>query len=335
MDLCSPRGPLSEQLLRALHSEPGTLGVPPAPSGDPLAGDDFQLSLYLCYQLHYRSFNDVDDRWEWSPELLAIRQSLEERFENALRAHVTVGRRSKDRKARDVASELQRLIDEDPWPSLSSYLETHGTPEEFREFVVHRSIYHLQEADPHTWAIPRLEGPAKAALVMIQADEYGNGRYDRMHSTLFESVMRAFDLHTGYGAYVDHVPGTTLATVNLMSLFGLNRRLRGALVGHLAAFEMTSVGPNGRYGNALRGFGYGPEATGFYDEHVTADETHGLIASQDLAAAFASQEPSRAADILFGAAALLFIEGRFTERLLTDWTSGRSSLTRPLIHAFA
>ena len=38
-------------------------------------------------------------------------------------------------------------------------------------------------------------------------------------------------------------PAITLAIGNLMSLFGLHRRLRGAIVGHLAAFEMTSSLP--------------------------------------------------------------------------------------------
>ena len=51
-----------------------------------------------------------------------------------------------------------------------------GTLEQFREFVTLRSVYHLKEADPHTFAIPRLYGRTKAAMVEIQADEYGGGR---------------------------------------------------------------------------------------------------------------------------------------------------------------
>lgn len=45
-------------------------------------------------------------------------------------------------------------------------------------------------------------------------------------------------------AYLDLVPAVTLTSVNTMSFFGLHRRLRGAIVGHLAAFEMTSSLPN-------------------------------------------------------------------------------------------
>ena len=84
-------------------------------------------------------------------------------------------------------------------------------------------------------------------MVEIQADEYGGGRAERMHAALFARAMDALGLDSRYGAYVDHLPAVTLATVNLMSLFGLHRRLRGAIVGHLALFEMTSSIPNRRY----------------------------------------------------------------------------------------
>src|SRR5699024_3297041 len=104
---------------------------------------------------------------------------------------------------------------------------------------------------PHSWAIPRLHGRAKAALVEIQADEYGGGRPERVHAQIYAKAMRGADLDDTYGAYVDVVPAITLASHNMMSMFGLNRRLLGAIVGHLAAFEMTSSIPNRLYGDGL------------------------------------------------------------------------------------
>jgi hypothetical protein len=54
-------------------------------------------------------------------------------------------------------------------------------------------------------------------------------------STLFADSMRVLDLDPSYdGAYLDRLPASTLATTNLISMFGLHRRLGGALVGHLA-----------------------------------------------------------------------------------------------------
>jgi len=176
---------------------------------------------------------------------------------------------------------------------------------------------------------PRLDGAAKTALLEVQADEYGGGRVERMHSRLFAKTMRALGLDDRENAYLPHAPGVTLATVNLMSATGLRRSRRGAIVGHLAMFEMTSALPNRRYGNALRRLGYGPEVTHFYDEHVEADAVHENIAAWDLAGGLAAAEPEVAADILFGARALLAVEARWASHLMEAWERGETSLLSP------
>src|SRR5690606_14382432 len=145
---------------------------------------------------------------------------------------------------------------------------------------------------------------------------------ERMHSRLFANTMRALDLDATEDSHLDRLPGITLATVNLMSWFGLHRRNRGALVGHLAMFEMTSSKPNRAYGNALRRFGCGEDATDFYDEHVEADAVHENIAAYDMAGGLCRQDPSLARDVIFGAVALLRLEAEFASRLLDDWEQG-------------
>lgn len=322
--LPAPRGSLSAVVLEALGRPPHRVVAPVTEVGDPLADDDLQLALYCCYELHYRSFAGVDPGWEWEPSLLELRARLEAAFEDAIAAVVPRRQVSPER----VGELLFELEASDPAPSLSRYLERRGTIEEFREFAIHRSAYQLKEADPHTWAIPRLSGAPKAALVEIQADEYGSGDLTRMHSRLFAEAMDALGLDSAYGAYLDLLPGSTLATVNLISLFGLHRARRGALVGHLAMFEITSPVPNRRYASALRRLGLGPEATEFYDEHVEADSVHEQVAAYDLAQGLALAEPRLAAGIAFGAEALLALEGAWAARLLAAWESGASSLRR-------
>jgi hypothetical protein len=290
---------------------------------------DLQMALYLCYELHYAGLEDVDDRMEWSPIVLMFRAALEHEFERGLRA-LMADEDGDDRERGDVGEELQRLVREDQGPPLSRYIQTRASREQVREHVVHRSAYQLKEADPHSWAIPRLSGGPKAALVEIQSDEYGGGRAERMHSVLFANTMRGLGLDARYGAYVDLLPGVTLATVNLMSWFGLHRRLRGSLVGHLAVFEMTSSVPNRRYADGFRRLGYGPAVTAFYDEHVEADAVHENIAAWDLADALARLEPDLAPDILFGARAVLALEARWGSHLLTAWARGENSLLAPL-----
>jgi hypothetical protein len=94
---------------------------------------------------------------------------------------------------------------------------------------------------------------------------------------------------------------------------------------------MTSSVPNRRYGNALRRLGYGPEVTDFYDEHVEADAVHESIAAWDLADGLARAEPELAADVIFGAEALLALEARWGSRLLEAWERDETSLMRPLL----
>ena len=60
-----------------------------------------------------------------------------------------------------------------------------------RDYFVHRSLYHLKEADPHAFAIPRLTGQAKASFVAVEFDEYGAGRGERIHQQLFADLMAA------------------------------------------------------------------------------------------------------------------------------------------------
>jgi hypothetical protein len=324
--LPAPRGALSEALLAALAGPPGPVATPAVDVDDPLADDDLQLALYCAYELHYRGFAGVDPAWEWRPELLASRAALEAAFERALREAVP----SPPVAPEDVEPALRELVERDAGPPLARTLERRASLAEFREFLVHRSAYQLKEADPHSWAVPRLTGRVKEALVEVQADEYGGGRRGRMHATLFANAMRALGLDDRYGAYLDRLPGTTLATVNLMSLCGLHRRLRGAIVGHLAVFEMTSPEPNGRYARGLRRLAAGPQATDFFDEHVEADAVHEAVAAHDVAGGLARQEPALAADILFGANALVLLDARFAGVLLDAWERGDSSLLAPL-----
>jgi hypothetical protein len=204
-------------------------------------------------------------------------------------------------------------------------VEREATVDQVREFLIHRSAYQLKEADPHSWVIPRLEGAAKTMVMEIQYDEYGSGDPAWMHAELFRSTMIAAGLDGSYGAYVDRLPGTTLATVNLISLFGLHRRWRGALVGHLAAFEMTSSLPNRGYGNGFRRLGFDAEARCFFDEHVIADSVHELLACE-LAVEVASSEPALASDVIFGATALDVLEDRSSTALLQAWRAGTSTL---------
>jgi hypothetical protein len=336
MHLPEARGPLSAALLSHLGKPEhdaahlvDSAARAAAGAEDPLLDDDVQLSLTLLYELGYRGLDGVDPRWEWAPCLLAARRALEDPFEAALRTRFgTPAVRALNASA--VSRTLFDLAEEAPGPSLAGFVARRADLEQVAELCVLRSVYQLKEADPHSWLLPRLHGAAKSALVEIQADEYGGGRPGAMHSELFARTMRALGLDDTYGAYVDHAPAVTLAAANAMHLLCLHRRWRGAAVGHLAAYEITSSEPCRLYARGLRRLGLPDEAVLFFDEHVEADAVHEQLAAHDLAGGLVTAEPQLAADVLFGAAVSLGLDALVAEHVLTAWEQGRSALRLPV-----
>ncbi|MDX6262506.1 MAG: hypothetical protein QOH84_4194 [Kribbellaceae bacterium] len=314
MHLPPARGPLSSWLIDHLRDQSDT-PRPPVVSEEPWSDEDLQLALWCCYELHYRGFDEIAPEAEWDPVVLAFRTALEQPWSDWLRAtywHAVEGKPS---------HLLRDLIDNDDGPSLAAYLHRHAGRDEFREFVLNRSIYQLKEADPHSFGIPRLDGSAKAALVEIQADEYGGGRPDRMHAELFRTTMRWLDLDDTYGYYVPDVPAVTLALSNVMSYLALHRRWTGALLGHLAALEMTSTLPNRRYAAGATRLGADAVESRYFTEHVEADAVHEQIAAHDLCDSYAQDHPEAVPDILFGAACCLGLDNLFAQQLLTAWNA--------------
>ena len=183
--------------------------------------------------------------------------------------------------------------------------------------------------DPHAWVIPRLRGRAKAAMVAVEFDEFGAGRADEIHAQLFADLMTDLGLDAAYGHYLDAAPAEALATVNMMSLFGLHRALRGALVGHFAAVEVTSSPASRRHGGWPRrcaGWAREPPRCGSYTEHVEADAVHEQVVRHDAVGGLLENEPRLDADVVFGLRATLYLEDRLAARLMGAWRAGASAL---------
>ncbi|MFI0720780.1 iron-containing redox enzyme family protein [Streptomyces sp. NPDC021224] len=317
--LPAPRGPLSAGLVAALTSEG-------CPAPDPLEvvaadpyGEDLQLALYLCYELHYRGFAGVAEDREWDPALMPLRREMEDRFLRALRADVPAGRST------DEAFGELLVESTDHEGSVAYYLEHHGELWQLREYAALRSLYHLKEADPHAWVIPRLRGRAKAGMVAIEYDEFGAGRAENIHAQLFADLMTDLGLDAEYGQYLEAAPAAALATVNMMTLFGLRRALRGALVGHFACVEVTSSPGSRRLAAAMRRTGAGAAAEHFYAEHVEADAVHEQVVRREVIGGLLADEPHLEPDVAFGADATVFLEDRLGAHLLNAWRAGRSA----------
>ncbi|MFC7359302.1 iron-containing redox enzyme family protein [Nocardioides astragali] len=309
-----PRGGLSEWVINRLASTgEGSLG--PAPVADSWA--DEVISLWTLHELSYRGFEDASDHAEWDPEVLVVRHSLELVLEERLRSRWE--HPGTDPDAADVPASLEALVDADDGPSLADHVRRQADLEQVLELLRQRSIYHLKESDPSAWVVPRLPVRAKAALMALQYDEYGDGDPNRLHAHLFARGLEDVGLRSEYGAYVDDALPETLEMNNAASMFGLHRRLRGAAMGHLAAFEMTSSLPSRKIVQGLGRLGLDGPMAAYYDEHVEADAIHEHLAARDICGTLAQDEPDQAAQILFGAFTCLDLEGRFARAMFSAW----------------
>lgn len=316
-ELPSSRGPLSGHLIDALrHDIP--IDSPTATDAVDPYGDDLQLALYIAYELHYAGFVGVDAEREWDPEILGFRRILERHFLRAVRADVGA--------AADFAPaqvEMNRLcVEPTDGDGVSFRLRDNGTWDQYRDMFAMRSLYHLKEADPHAWAIPRLRGAAKAAYVAVEFDEFGGGRGDAVHQELFADLLDAADLRSDYLGYLDVAPGWALAPVNLMSCFGLHRSLRGATVGHLAATEITSPPGSQRLLSGLERLDAPEACRHFYREHVEADAVHEQILRRDVVGELVRVEPDLEQDVVFGIRGFLLVEDAFDRGLQAMWSHG-------------
>lgn len=314
--LPKPRGRLTSELSAALLEEQPSV----AAIAEPESRADAQLALWMLYELNYRGLEGVPEEHEWDPGLLDLRARLEAELEARLRERYAASGLVLDPDA-DIAERLFELVGQDDGPSLATYVRRDASREQVLQLLRLRSLYHLREADPTTWQIPRLGVRAKAALVELQYDEYGCGHPSRLHSHLFATGLAASGIDPE-APYVDEAPAEVLELNNAMSLFGLHRRLRGAALGHLAAFEMSSSLPSRRMAGGLERLGFPEEMVRYYEEHVEADAVHEQLAARGICSALVEEEPDRADDVLLGAFTCVDLERRMAQWLLREWGVG-------------
>jgi hypothetical protein len=311
MDLPTPRGPLTETLFSALRSGDDFFAAMTAlPEAQP---DNAALALWVLHQLHYRDLSGVPDDLEWDPQLLRLRALLERDLEQRLRSRFTAP------EGLGFVDDFLDWVAAHDGASIAAHVHRAATREQVLELTRIRSIYHLMESDPTVWVLPRLGVRAKAGLMELLYDEYGAGDPNRLHHHLFARGMEASGLDASYGAYIDEVPLEILEQNNAQSLLGLHRRLRGAAVGHLAAFEATSSLPSSRMVQGLQRLGFPQEFVDYYAEHVEADAVHEQLAVHVIARGLLADEPELERDLWFGAFTALDLEDRVACAVLARW----------------
>lgn len=306
MRIPTPCGPVS----RAVHDHLASgRPLPDLPDAPAPTTRDHALALWTLHELAYRGFDGVDPDLEWSPDVLRLRNRLSRDLEAWLRQQLATSQ---------LPRTVEELVDADgEAPGVARFVRERATVDDVRRVLVQRSVYHLKEADPQCFVLPRLEPAAKAALTELQYDELGDGDPARVHQHLFAEAMEAVGLDPTYGAYVDEAHEETLTLNNAISLLCLHRRLRHAALGHLAAFEATSALPSADMVRGLQRVGLPEAVWRYYDEHVEADAVHEHLA-RTICDLTTGGDPDLEREVLFGAFVCVLLEERCARRLVPE-----------------
>ncbi len=262
--------------------------------------------------------------------LIAVRLELERAFEAQLARAVALPEQPPQAPEQlagwltDLA--LQRKLPFDG-PGIGAYYRDHATLEQLREVVAQRSLFFLKEPDPWTMVIPSLHGEAKAGLIDLILDEYGWGRHDQMHSTVYARLMARLGLQDGYDHYFDQTSWQLLAGLNYQAMLARHRRLCRRMYGYVFLVEADSPGSMRNYLAAYARLGVqDPEVLTFYELHVDADEGHSDVALNEVIMPVVQAEPEAAAEIARGVLEGRYLHALFSGHLHDRFSAGRSSL---------
>lgn len=298
---------------------------------DPPALDAAHRTLYAIYAQNAWSPVDAVRVNQHDPTIAAVLRALESGFERWLARFALPEAPPEDPATfaswlSDLA--LQRPLEQIPSSGLGPFIRDEITLEQLKEIVAQKALFFLKEPDPWAMVIPSLHGVAKAGLLDLLLDEYGWGRYDQMHSTVYEELMDALSLDTGYDAYADRASWQYLASMNLQNLYARHRRLCRRMYGYVYLIEGDSPASMKDYLAAWDRLGLGDEekVTRFYDLHVTADEGHQDVALNEIIVPIVSAEPEARHEIARGV-----LEGRAVHRLFSafayaQFSSGETTL---------
>lgn len=289
--------------MNALIQLPEDLGIDAAQrlartafdEGDPAALEEAHRALYSIY---------ADRVWRpkssaQGPQLLQFRQILEAAFRDQLdrtRAEVGVNLTP---PASDHGAWFESLAlgphprDDGSW---GLYLHEDASLDALKRVVAQRSLFFLREPDPWIYAVPTLTGVARAGLIDLLLDEYGWGKLDRMHSTIYANLMEALDLETELDHYEYGTSWQFLATLNHQWMCALDPALSRRLIGTIYLTEADSPQAMNNYLAAWARLGIDdPRVLEFYELHVLADENHRDVALQEVAVPVAADEGVEAA----------------------------------------
>jgi hypothetical protein len=182
----------------------------------------------------------------------------------------------KTSKLGDLLKQLDQFIsDESSMESASAdYVGQHMPREEFKVMLQEFSIDGLTEAQVFYYIMPRLHLQAQMPMLRILIDEFGSANPNKMHTTLFISLLEELEMPVSKDYYLDRIDSVSYEFVNLYYWLTLRADDPSYFVGALTYLETIIPVVFRCLVDACDRLGI--NAHHYYSEHCHIDEFHSL-----------------------------------------------------------
>jgi hypothetical protein len=174
------------------------------------------------------------------------------------------------------------------------------TLEGYRWLLAIVSLDGLVEASRMSRILGGASNEVQAMLIRVLMEEYGNGRFNRKHSTFFAQMMKEVGLKTEPEAYFDLAPWELLASINHNFLLTECKRHFLRYNGGLTYFEIVGPSIYRDYMAAAGRLELSDAAMGYWELHIREDERHGQWMVQEVAFPLAKMYAVNAWELVLG-----------------------------------
>jgi Iron-containing redox enzyme len=172
--------------------------------------------------------------------------------------------------------------------------------EGYRWLLAIVSLDGLVEASRMSRILGGASNEVQAMLIRVLMEEYGNGRFNRKHSTFFAQMMRELHLNTEPEGYFDLAPWELLASINHNFLLTECKRHFLRYNGGLTYFEIVGPSIYRDYMAAAGRLNLSDAAMGYWELHIREDERHGQWMLEEVAFPLAKMYEANAWELVLG-----------------------------------
>ncbi len=271
-----------------------------AGSGDDEAHRFVQRILYRINRLYLFWFDDLQ---HYTNERSLYLQQVRDHIETAWQAWELAQIDITSLQELNIKQALIDRVRDDLNPELSaesSYIREEMSEVGYRHLLAIASFDGLVEGSRLSRILGGTANEIQCTLIKVLLEEYGNGRYNRKHSTYFAHMLNEFGMSTEPESYFDLVPWSVLACANHNFLTTERKRHYLRYCGALTYFEVAGPSAYRNYLTAAQRLELSDAAMGYWELHIREDERHGQWMLDDVALPLVDKYPNDAWELVLG-----------------------------------